>query len=94
MSRGRFHPIWQDDRLYLFISDLVDGVFSGQNLSFGKRRSGPWKETDRSDAADIGLRGNSFYRYVRSGEQYIEIGTNTYYLWLMRIMKVQDKIQD
>ena len=59
MSRGRFHPIWQDDRLYLFISDLVDGVFFGQNFILREEdESGPWKETDRLDAADIGLRGN------------------------------------
>ena len=34
------------------------------------------------------------YRYVRSGEQYIEIIMNTYYLYDVHNESSQDKIQD
>ncbi len=52
----------------------------------------PEKERGRSDAADLDAWGIP-YRYVRSGEQLLEIGTNTYYLYDAHNESSQDKIQ-
>ena len=67
--------------------------FSGQNFILSGKTIGSLKKNVIGPMLQILTAWGIPYRYVRSGEQYIEIGTNTYYLYDAHNESSQDKIQ-
>lgn len=67
--------------------------FSGQNFILAGKTIGSLKKNVIGPMQQILSAWGIPYHYVRSGENYIEIGTNTYYLYDAHNESSQDKLQ-
>lgn len=67
--------------------------FSGQNFILAGKTVGALKKNVIGPMQQILAAWGIPYHYVRSGEQRIEIGTNTYYLYDVHNESSQDKLQ-
>lgn len=68
-------------------------VFSGQNFILAGKTIGSLKKNVIGPLLQILAAWGFQYHYVRSGENYIEIGTNTYYLYDANNESSQDRLQ-